>query len=53
LKEWRDNHPEHTVSDSEDYEAWYRISRNMCNTDPSALRKLIRHLAAVTAVEKV
>jgi hypothetical protein len=52
LKEWRDNHPEHTVSDSEDYEAWYRISRNMCNTDPSALRKLIRHLAAVTAVEK-
>jgi len=52
LKEWRDNHPEHTVSDSEDYEAWYRISRNMCNTDPSALKKLIRHLAAVTAVEK-
>jgi hypothetical protein len=52
LQEWRENHPEHTVSDSEDYEAWYRISRNMCNTDPSALRKLIRHLAAVTAVEK-
>jgi len=52
LKEWRDNHPEHSVSDSEDYEAWYRISRNMCNTDPSALKKLIRHLAAVTAVEK-
>ena len=52
LKEWRDNHPEHSVSESEDYEAWYRISRNMCNTDPSALKKLIRHLAAVTAVEK-
>lgn len=52
LKEWRENHPEHTVSDTEDYEAWYRMSRNMCNTDPSALKKLIRHLAAVTAIEK-
>jgi hypothetical protein len=34
------------------YEAWYTISRNMCNTDPSALKKLIRHLALTTAVEK-
>ena len=52
LKEWRDNHPEHVEPDTVDYEAWYTISRNMCNTDPSALKKLIRHLAAVTAVEK-
>jgi hypothetical protein len=52
LSEWREQHPEHTDSDTADYEAWYSISRNMCNTDPSALKKLIRHLALTTAVEK-
>ena len=52
LNEWSIEHPEHTQSDTEDYEAWYRISRNMCNTDPSALNKLVRHLASMTAVEK-
>jgi len=52
LSEWREQHPEHTEPDTADYEAWYSISRNMCNTDPSALKKLIRHLALTTAVEK-
>jgi len=52
LTEWRNEHPEHTEHDTADYEAWYTISRNMCNTDPSALKKLIRHLALTTAVEK-
>ena len=52
LTEWRNEHPEHTEHDTADYEAWYSISRNMCNTDPTALKKLIRHLALTTAVEK-
>ena len=52
LAEWRNEHPEHVVADSEDYEAWYRISRNICNTDPAALNKLVRHLAMATAIEK-
>jgi hypothetical protein len=52
LKEWREHHPQHDVHDTEDHETWYRISRNMCNTDQSAFKKLIRHLAMVTAVEK-
>jgi len=52
LIEWRNEHPDHTEPDTADYEAWYSISRNMCNTDPSALKKLIRHLALTTAVEK-
>jgi len=52
LTEWRNEHPEHTEPDTADYEAWYSISRNMCNTDPAALKKLIRHLALTTAVEK-
>ena len=52
LTEWREQHPEHTEQDTADYEAWYTISRNMCNTDPAALKKLIRHLAVTTAVEK-
>jgi len=52
LSEWSKEHPEHTEHDTADYEAWYTISRNMCNTDPSALKKLIRHLALTTAVEK-
>ena len=52
LSEWREQHPEHTEPDTADYEAWYTISRNMCNTDPAALKKLIRHLALTTAVER-
>jgi hypothetical protein len=52
LSEWREKHPEHAEPDTADYEAWYTISRNMCNTDPSALKKLIRHLALTTAVER-
>jgi hypothetical protein len=50
--EWRNQHPEHAVPDTEDYETWYRISRNMCNTDPMALKKLVHHLATITAIEK-
>ena len=52
LAEWREQHPDYVEPDTADYEAWYSISRNMCNTDPSALKKLIRHLALTTAVEK-
>ena len=52
LAEWRDHHPEYLVSDSDDYESWYRISRNICNTDPAALNKLIRHLAMVSALDR-
>lgn len=52
LSAWRDEHQEHSKPDTADYEAWYTISRNMCNTDPAALKKLIRHLALTTAVEK-
>ena len=50
--EWRNQHPEHSVPDTEDYDTWYRISRNMCNTDPLALKKLVHHLATITAIEK-
>ena len=52
FKEWRDLHPEHAIADTEDYETWYRISRNMCNTDPTAMKKLVHHLATMTAIEK-
>lgn len=52
FKEWRELHPEHAIADTEDYETWYRISRNMCNTDPLALKKLVHHLATITAIEK-
>lgn len=52
LAEWREQHPEHAEQDTVDYESWYSISRNMCNTDPLALKKLIRHLALTTSVEK-
>lgn len=52
FKEWRDQHPEHEVDNTEDYDTWYRISRNMCNTDPLALKKLVQHLATITAIEK-
>jgi hypothetical protein len=52
LSEWRATLPEQLVHDTEEYETWYSMSRNMCNTDPKALNKLIRHLAMVIAVEK-
>ena len=52
MKEWCDQHPEHQVSDSPAYEYWYSITRNMCNTNPSAMKKLISHLAQLTAIEK-
>jgi hypothetical protein len=52
MKEWCDDHPEHQVSDSPEYEYWYTITRNMCNTNPNAMKKLISHLAQVTAIEK-
>jgi hypothetical protein len=52
LAEWRATLPDQLVHDSEPYETWFRMSRSMCNTDPAALKKLIRHLASVTAIEK-
>lgn len=52
MAEWRQTQPEVLVHDTEPYESWYRISRNICNTDPNAIKKLIRHLASMTAVEK-
>jgi hypothetical protein len=52
MKEWCDQHPEHQVSDSPEYEYWYNITRNMCNTNPNATKKLISHLAQVTAIDK-
>ena len=52
FKEWRDMHPNFAVSDTEDYETWYRISRSLCNTDPAVMKKLVQHLAIITAIEK-
>jgi hypothetical protein len=52
LAEWRDHHPQYSVHDTPDYESWYSISRSICNTDPLALKKLVKHLAQTTAVEK-
>ena len=52
FKEWRDLHPNFAVSDTEDYETWYRISRSLCNTDPAVMKKLVQHLAIITAIEK-
>lgn len=52
FKEWRDLHPNFAVSDTEDYETWYRISRSLCNTDPAVMKKLVQHLANITAIEK-
>jgi hypothetical protein len=52
LQKWLEYHPQYSVHDTPDYEAWYSISRSICNTDPAAIRKLVRHLALTTAVDK-
>ena len=52
MTKWCEEHPEHQVSDSPDYEKWYSITRAMCNVDPRAMKKLIHHLAIITEIEK-
>ena len=52
MKKWCDEHPGYVVSDSPDYDKWYGITRALCNTDPKAKKKLLRHLALVTEIEK-
>jgi hypothetical protein len=52
LEKWLEYHPQYSVHDTPDYESWYSISRSICNTDPAALKKLVKHLALTTAVEK-
>ena len=52
MKNWCDEHPGYVVSDSPDYDKWYGITRALCNTDPKAKKKLLRHLALATEIEK-
>jgi hypothetical protein len=52
MKKWCDEHPGYIVSDSPEYDKWYGITRALCNTDPKAKKKLLRHLALVTEIEK-
>jgi hypothetical protein len=52
MKNWCDEHPGYIVSDSPDYDKWYGITRALCNTDPKAKKKLLRHLALATEIEK-
>ena len=52
MKKWCDEHPGYVVSDSPDYDKWYSITRALCNTDPKAKKKLMRHLALATEIEK-
>jgi len=52
MKLWTEEHPNHNVHDTEDHEAWYSIARNICNTEESALKKLVKQVAIMTAVDK-
>ena len=52
MKKWCDENPGYVVSDSPDYDKWYSITRALCNTDPKARKKLMRHLALTTEIEK-
>ena len=52
MKKWCDENPGFTVSDSPEYDKWYSITRQLCNTDPKAKKKLMRHLALTTEIEK-
>jgi hypothetical protein len=51
MSKWKQENPESQVSDSPECEKWYSMTRAMCNADPKAMKKLIRHLALVTEIE--
>ena len=52
MSKWCEDNPGYQVSDSPEYEKWYSITRELCNTDPKAMKKLIHHLALATEIEK-
>jgi hypothetical protein len=52
MSQWCQDHPDARVSDSPEYEKWYNITRELCNADPKAMKKLIHHLALTTEIEK-
>ena len=52
MSKWCEDNPGYQVSDSSEYEKWYSITRELCNTDPKAMKRLIHHLALATEIEK-
>lgn len=52
MAKWRQDNPDCQVSDSPEYDKWFRMTRAMCNADPKAMKKLIHHLALITEIEK-
>jgi hypothetical protein len=52
MSKWRQDNPDCQVSDSPEYEKWFRMTRAMCNADPAAMKKLIHYLALTTEIEK-
>ena len=52
MSKWCQDNPDHQVSDSPEYDKWFRMTRAMCNADPKAMKKLIHHLALITEIEK-
>lgn len=52
LNEWSNLHPESTVADTHDYNRWQDISRKTYSSDPKVIKKLVHHLAMVTAIDK-
>lgn len=52
IAKWCEENPDHKVFESPAHEKWYNMTREMCNTDPKAMKKLIRHLAITTEIDK-
>jgi hypothetical protein len=52
MSKWRQDNPDCQVSDSPEYEKWFKMTRAMCNADPAAMKKLIHNLALITEIEK-
>jgi hypothetical protein len=52
MKDWGEEHPDHKVSDSKDYDFWDYVMREICNTDPKVIKSLIRQIAILTKIDK-
>ncbi|NBV84405.1 hypothetical protein EBR57_09860 [bacterium] len=52
MKKWCQDNPDCQVSDSPEYDKWFRMTLVMCNADPKTMKKWIHHLALITEIEK-
>ena len=52
LNEWSTLHPDSMEADTENYTRWQDLSRKTYSSDPKVIKKLVHHLASMTAIDR-